>query len=170
MGQQSFENGLKSILESKETLKILFKANKFALCLKHWHDVKLANIFDVQIADSVLNYNTKENKTARNLETILLERIKIPKDYANMARPVLILPLIVKRPIATRIACNTIISTAFLFPLWIYYSKKINPDFEKYNTTYGNRSREKSPITAKFVTRQDIFKELEKITNQKHNS
>jgi len=56
LGMAAFENGLRSILEGK-IQKVIHNSRPLASCLNHKYLVKLANVFDTQVGELIIEKN-----------------------------------------------------------------------------------------------------------------
>ncbi|GBM84825.1 piRNA biogenesis protein EXD1 [Araneus ventricosus] len=85
LGKRSFQNGLKSILENSKIKKIFHDCRLASDCLFHVYNVRLINVFDTQVADSLVMMQESKNcsiiKQVNSLDTCLSYYLQLPDDY-----------------------------------------------------------------------------------------
>lgn len=161
LGYKLFDAGLRHVLESKDILKVVHNFEKFDRNLMEHHNVTLTNIFDVAMFENFLD--SKETDDRNPLYDTLNKCLKVPLHMAIFTRDNLTVS-IKNNKLNENFLYMIIFSVLFLIPLRNYFLKIKNKDFYIYNNKYAERSRARSPITALFVTRQDIFQEFEKLS------
>ncbi|XP_029973326.1 piRNA biogenesis protein EXD1 [Salarias fasciatus] len=86
LGTWAFKNGLSMILESRHILKVIHDCRSIAGCLISQFGVKLANVFDTQVAD-VLCFRSETGgflpDRLSTLEETLRLRLKVPPDQLS---------------------------------------------------------------------------------------
>ncbi|XP_068195436.1 piRNA biogenesis protein EXD1 [Antennarius striatus] len=81
LGVRAFKNGLTMILENKHILKIIHDCRAIAGCLNSQFGIRLANVFDTQVADVMCFYSETGGflpNRVSTLEEVLSLRLKMP--------------------------------------------------------------------------------------------
>lgn len=81
LGAQAFKNGLSMVLESKHILKVVHDCRAIAGCLTTQFGVKLANVFDTQVADFLVFHSETGGflpSRVSSLEEVLKLHLKVP--------------------------------------------------------------------------------------------
>nr|XP_040054849.1 piRNA biogenesis protein EXD1 isoform X2 [Gasterosteus aculeatus aculeatus] len=81
LGDRAFKNGLSMILQSKHILKVIHDCRAIAGCLSVQFGVKLANVFDTQVAD-VMGFSSKTGgllpDRVSTLQEVVSLHLKVP--------------------------------------------------------------------------------------------
>ncbi|XP_011615048.1 piRNA biogenesis protein EXD1 [Takifugu rubripes] len=84
LGSMAFRNGLSSILENKEILKVLHDCRDVAGCLIGQFGVKLTNVFDTQVADVMCFHSATGGflpNRVSSLEQALSLHLRVPSSH-----------------------------------------------------------------------------------------
>ncbi|TWW72195.1 piRNA biogenesis protein EXD1 [Takifugu flavidus] len=84
LGSMAFRNGLSSILENKEILKVLHDCRDVAGCLIGQFGVKLTNVFDTQVADVMCFHSATGGflpNRVSSLEQALSLHLQVPSSH-----------------------------------------------------------------------------------------
>lgn len=157
-GAEIFSNGIKELLESRTTHKVVFNSALLVDCLYHLYNVKLQNFFDVQVADKILLKNTEP---MRELSCLLIDYIHMPEKEAKKLDDHVLKTLMTK-PIKKTFLIEVVKSVAYLIPMKNAMEEMMLKDFKSRNDYCLNRSRERSPISALVNTNQ-LLDELNKM-------
>ncbi|XP_071452570.1 piRNA biogenesis protein EXD1 isoform X2 [Hetaerina americana] len=75
MGAAAFSKGLRSFLEEEDSpRKVIHDCRLFSDCLYHQFDIKLQNVLDTQVADSLVNFPRMRPAEERGLEKLVFAR------------------------------------------------------------------------------------------------
>ncbi|XP_042720433.1 piRNA biogenesis protein EXD1 isoform X1 [Lagopus leucura] len=84
LGPQAFRNGLRTVLEDKNILKVMHDCRWISNCLFHQYNVLLDNVFDTQVAD-VLQFSVATGgffpHSTCTLQECLMQHLKIPSKW-----------------------------------------------------------------------------------------
>uniref|UniRef100_A0A3P8RSL7 3'-5' exonuclease domain-containing protein n=1 Tax=Amphiprion percula TaxID=161767 RepID=A0A3P8RSL7_AMPPE len=86
LGARAFKNGLSMILESKHILKVIHDCRAIAGCLITQFGVKLANIFDTQVADVMSFYSETGGflpDRVSTLQEVVSLHLKVPSSQLS---------------------------------------------------------------------------------------
>ncbi|KAF7670226.1 hypothetical protein LDENG_00043600 [Lucifuga dentata] len=81
LGARAFKNGLSMILENKNTLKVIYDCRAVSGCLVAQFGVKLANVFDIQVADVMCFYSETGGflpDRVSTLQEVVSHHLKVP--------------------------------------------------------------------------------------------
>ncbi|KAF8788824.1 piRNA biogenesis protein EXD1 like protein [Argiope bruennichi] len=85
LGKKSFQSGLKFILENSKIKKIFHDCRLASDCLFHMYNVRLVNVFDTQVADSLVMMQESKNCSVitkvNSLDACLIYYLQLPNDY-----------------------------------------------------------------------------------------
>ncbi|XP_010709626.1 piRNA biogenesis protein EXD1 isoform X2 [Meleagris gallopavo] len=89
LGPQAFRNGLQTVLEDKNILKVMHDCRWISDCLFHQYNVLLDNVFDTQVAD-VLQFSVATGgffpHCTCTLQECLMQHLKIPSKWKTLMK------------------------------------------------------------------------------------
>ncbi|XP_031449375.1 piRNA biogenesis protein EXD1 [Phasianus colchicus] len=89
LGPQAFRNGLRTVLEDKNILKVMHDCRWISDCLFHQYSVLLDNVFDTQVAD-VLQFSVATGgffpHCTCTLQECLMQHLKIPSKWKTLMK------------------------------------------------------------------------------------
>jgi ribonuclease D len=116
LGMAAFENGLRSILEGK-IQKVIHNSRPLASCLNHKYLVKLANVFDTQVGELIIEKNVcgEFPKYMCSLTECMKVFLGLPIDRVQFNNDDKLMWM--KRPLSQSLKISAAQNAVFLLPL-----------------------------------------------------
>jgi ribonuclease D len=148
LGMAAFDNGLRSVLESK-IQKVIHNGRLLSSCLHHKYLVKLANVFDTQVGELTIEknfcgefpqYMCSLTECIKVFLGLPLDRVQFNKDDTIMW---------IKRPLSQSLRISAAQNAVFLLPLQKCMKTKIlsslmQPGINIFLKTVSNASNDEA--------------------------
>lgn len=171
LGEDAFTNGLSSIIENQNILKVCHDVRMVSDCLQPKYNVQPINIFDTQVADAFI-YKNENNQFPENVSSLtdcILNHLRLKEDDITFEyeKKKLIIEkknILTNRPLNKEYQKICAMEAMYLRELRTIMMEKLLADFLHGVDIYLNDFREQSDNAVKYANLKKLPKQFKKFT------